>query len=158
MLRDPDPGDVLGDGPAAAPLGSLWPAVLRHAAHDAFIQGYLNPLTADAGPTPHIIVEFGLALAGAIVGVIFRHRLAALGPAPAPSGAAKSDLLTPDSAGCGGRIGRRGVVRAQAIRGPAQGTASLAPRTSSEKSEMPEISRGHSAAVEVPPPAGLSSG
>ena len=39
--------------------GSLWPAVLLHAAHNLFIQSIFTPLTADTGHTAYFIDEFG---------------------------------------------------------------------------------------------------
>lgn len=60
--------------------GSVWTGVFFHAAHNHFIQGFFDPLTADTGITPFIIGEFGaaLAVAGIILAFIFwklRHRL-----------------------------------------------------------------------------------
>jgi membrane protease YdiL (CAAX protease family) len=43
--------------------GSLWPAVLLHASHNAFIQNILDPATASTGLTPYVTTEFGLGLA-----------------------------------------------------------------------------------------------
>jgi uncharacterized protein len=56
--------------------GSLWTAVILHAAHNAFIQALFTPLT---GPTPwsaYIIDEFGigLALAAVVVAYLFWRR------------------------------------------------------------------------------------
>lgn len=53
--------------------GSLWTAVLLHAVHNHYIQSLFDPLTEDTGITAYIIGEFGigLAIAGAIVGIIF---------------------------------------------------------------------------------------
>jgi uncharacterized protein len=53
--------------------GSLYPAVLLHAAHNLFIQVVFDPLTVDTGITKYFIGEFGagLALTGAITGFIF---------------------------------------------------------------------------------------
>ena len=42
---------------------SLWPAVLLHASHNLWIQGFFDPLTADTGPTEWWIGEFGAGLA-----------------------------------------------------------------------------------------------
>jgi len=42
--------------------GSVWPAVLLHASHNAIIQGYLDPLTVDLGRTRYLIGEFGCAM------------------------------------------------------------------------------------------------
>jgi membrane protease YdiL (CAAX protease family) len=43
--------------------GSLWGAVLMHAAHNLFIQAIFNQLTSDTGITEYVIDEFGIALA-----------------------------------------------------------------------------------------------
>jgi membrane protease YdiL (CAAX protease family) len=43
--------------------GSLWPAVLLHAAHNLFIQAFFNHLTSDTGITAYVIDEFGIGLA-----------------------------------------------------------------------------------------------
>jgi membrane protease YdiL (CAAX protease family) len=53
--------------------GSIWPAVLLHAVHNAFIQGVLDKLTANTGATAYFTTEFGLglALAGAVIGAFF---------------------------------------------------------------------------------------
>ena len=53
--------------------GSLWPAVILHAAHNALIQELFDPMTQNTGITPYLIGEFGagLALAGIVVGVLF---------------------------------------------------------------------------------------
>ena len=42
--------------------GSVWPAVLLHASHNAIIQGYLDPLTVNRGHTNYFIGEFGCAM------------------------------------------------------------------------------------------------
>jgi membrane protease YdiL (CAAX protease family) len=62
--------------------GSLWPAVILHAGHNAVIQSFLNPITGDTGPTPYLIGEFGLALAlaGVVMGIIFWRKLKTLEP------------------------------------------------------------------------------
>lgn len=69
--------------------GSIWPAVLLHAVHNAFIQSVLDRLTADTGPTEYFTTEFGLglALAGAVVGVLFWRQGRALAPAARAVGA-----------------------------------------------------------------------
>jgi len=53
--------------------GSIWPAVLLHAVHNAFIQSILDKITVDTGNTAYFTTEFGLALAimGVVIGVIF---------------------------------------------------------------------------------------
>lgn len=53
--------------------GSLWTAAILHAAHNAFIQAYFTPLTADAGRTAYFVDEFGLllALAGVVTAYLF---------------------------------------------------------------------------------------
>jgi membrane protease YdiL (CAAX protease family) len=43
--------------------GSLWPAALLHAAHNAWVQQFFDPITGDAGTTAWLVGEFGLALA-----------------------------------------------------------------------------------------------
>ncbi len=42
---------------------SVWPAMLLHASHNVWIQGFFDPLTADTGPTEWWIGEFGAGLA-----------------------------------------------------------------------------------------------
>jgi uncharacterized protein len=42
--------------------GSVWPAVLLHASHNAIIQGYLDPLTVNRGRTNYFVGEFGCAM------------------------------------------------------------------------------------------------
>ena len=42
--------------------GSVWPAVLLHASHNAIIQGYLDPLTVDRRWTRYFVGEFGCAM------------------------------------------------------------------------------------------------
>ncbi len=42
--------------------GSLWPAVLLHASHNAIIQGYLDALTTKHGHTRYFTGEFGCAM------------------------------------------------------------------------------------------------
>jgi CAAX protease family protein len=42
--------------------GSVWPAVLLHASHNAIIQGYLDALTVNRGHTHYFIGEFGCAM------------------------------------------------------------------------------------------------
>lgn len=53
--------------------GSIWPAVLMHAVHNAFIQSVLDVITVKTGNTAYFTTEFGLGLAvmGVIVSVIF---------------------------------------------------------------------------------------
>lgn len=53
--------------------GSIWPVVLMHAVHNAFIQSVLDVITVDTGNTAYFTTEFGLAMAimGVIVAVIF---------------------------------------------------------------------------------------
>ena len=53
--------------------GSVWPAVLLHASHNLFIQGFFDTVTVDTGVTKYLLSEFGavLALAAVITGVIF---------------------------------------------------------------------------------------
>ena len=80
--------------------GSIWPSILLHAMHNLFIQNVFTPLTANTGPTPYFIDEFGvmLALTALIVAWYFWRRRGELAPASprepaqmpssAPSGAA----------------------------------------------------------------------
>jgi membrane protease YdiL (CAAX protease family) len=63
---------------------SVWPAVLLHASHNLFIQGFFDVVTVDTGTTKYMVGEFGAALAivTAVTGYIFwtmRDRV----PAPA---------------------------------------------------------------------------
>jgi membrane protease YdiL (CAAX protease family) len=53
--------------------GSLWTAVLLHAAHNVFVQTIFTPLTVDTGPTKYVIDEFGIGLAVAytLAAVVF---------------------------------------------------------------------------------------
>lgn len=55
---------------------SLWPAVLLHASHNLYIQGFFDRVTADTGLTPYITTEFGvgLALAAVFVALFFYGR------------------------------------------------------------------------------------
>ena len=41
----------------------MWPAVLLHASHNAFIETFFDPATASTGLTPFVTTEFGLGLA-----------------------------------------------------------------------------------------------
>jgi membrane protease YdiL (CAAX protease family) len=56
--------------------GSLWPAVLLHASHNAFVQNFFDGLTGDVGPTPYLTGEFGvlLALASLAIAVFLWRR------------------------------------------------------------------------------------
>lgn len=56
--------------------GSLWTAVLIHAVHNLFVQGYLDVVTEDTGITKFLTGEFGAALAvsGVLVGLLFWAR------------------------------------------------------------------------------------
>ena len=58
--------------------GSVWPAVLLHASHNQWIQGFFDRATIDTGPTRYWTGELGagLALAGIVVALLVR-----LGPA-----------------------------------------------------------------------------
>jgi CAAX protease family protein len=53
--------------------GSVWPAVLLHASHNLFIQGFFDVVTVDTGVTKYLLSEFGavLALTAAITGWLF---------------------------------------------------------------------------------------
>jgi membrane protease YdiL (CAAX protease family) len=42
--------------------GSVWPAVLLHASHNAVIQSFLDPLTTQHTWTNYLIGEFGCAM------------------------------------------------------------------------------------------------
>lgn len=59
--------------------GSLWPAVLLHAAHNAWVQAFFNPITGDTGATAWMIGEFGIGLAVVTVclaAIFWRRQLA----------------------------------------------------------------------------------
>ena len=60
--------------------GSVWPAMLLHASHNFWIQGFFNPLTTDRGITHWLIGEFGAALAivNVVLGYWFWRRRSAL--------------------------------------------------------------------------------
>jgi uncharacterized protein len=60
--------------------GSLWTAVILHAAHNSFVQAFFTPLTADTGHTAYFIDEFGLllALAGVLTAYLFWRKRAEL--------------------------------------------------------------------------------
>jgi membrane protease YdiL (CAAX protease family) len=66
--------------------GSIWPAVLMHAVHNSFIQGFLDKVTVNTGSTEYFTTEFGAALAvmGIIVAVIF-WRIGVPAPETAPA-------------------------------------------------------------------------
>lgn len=49
--------------------GSLWTAVILHAAHNLFIQNIFTPLTVDTGQTAYFIDEFGIVLP--VIGIGF---------------------------------------------------------------------------------------
>jgi membrane protease YdiL (CAAX protease family) len=53
--------------------GSIWPAALLHAIHNAFIQGVMDKITVDTGNTEYFTTEFGLFLPvlTVIIAVIF---------------------------------------------------------------------------------------
>ncbi len=51
--------------------GSLWTAVILHAAHNVFIQAFFTPLTGPTRWSAYIIDEFGIGLALAAVGVAY---------------------------------------------------------------------------------------
>lgn len=62
--------------------GSLWPAVLLHATHNAIIQTYLDVLTVNRGHTKYITGEMGCALVPFILccaWIAWRHRAAVEG-------------------------------------------------------------------------------
>jgi CAAX protease family protein len=57
--------------------GSIWPAVVLHACHNLFIQGFFDKITADFGLIAYITGEFGIGLAfvSVIIAVIvYRKR------------------------------------------------------------------------------------
>jgi membrane protease YdiL (CAAX protease family) len=71
--------------------GSLWTGVFLHASHNAFIQGYFDRVTGDAGPTEWLIGEFGAALAvsGALTGfLVWRATMRGAEPGTPAAGAA----------------------------------------------------------------------
>jgi membrane protease YdiL (CAAX protease family) len=43
--------------------GSVWPAVIIHASHNLFVQGFFDQVTVNTGPTLWLTTEFGAALA-----------------------------------------------------------------------------------------------
>ena len=47
--------------------GSIWPCVLLAAAHNTFVQGLFEPLTAPVGWANYITTEFGAGIAAAVV-------------------------------------------------------------------------------------------
>ena len=60
--------------------GSVWTAMLLHASHNFWIQGFFDPITTDTGMTKYFTGEFGAALAVVSVAVAFwfwrrRHQL-----------------------------------------------------------------------------------
>lgn len=63
--------------------GSIWTAMLLHACHNFWIQGFFDPLTTDRGNTNYFTGEFGAALAvvSIAVGYLFWRQRRAL-PAP----------------------------------------------------------------------------
>ena len=75
--------------------GSVWPAVILHASHNLFIQGFFDTVTVDTGVTKYLLSEFGavLALAAAVIGVLF-WRLDRKHPVPADAGALASELVS----------------------------------------------------------------
>jgi membrane protease YdiL (CAAX protease family) len=69
--------------------GSLWGAVLLHAAHNFYIQGVFDVLTIDGAATRLFTTEFGIGLAVfyALVAFFFwRRRRSLPDPAPKPIG------------------------------------------------------------------------
>lgn len=64
--------------------GSVWPAMLLHASHNLYVQGFFDRATVDTGPTAWWTGEFGtgLALAGVVVALVTRRL-----PRPAPPSA-----------------------------------------------------------------------
>ncbi|MEP7087957.1 MAG: CPBP family intramembrane glutamic endopeptidase, partial [Gemmatimonadota bacterium] len=66
--------------------GSVWPAVLLHASHNLFIQGFFDTVTIDTGVTRYLLSEFGAVLAttAAITGFLY-WRSNRLHPALSPA-------------------------------------------------------------------------
>jgi membrane protease YdiL (CAAX protease family) len=62
--------------------GSFWPAALLHASHNLYIQGLLDTVTVDTGPTKWLTSEFGAALAitVGITAFVFWRRRSAVEP------------------------------------------------------------------------------
>jgi uncharacterized protein len=89
--------------------GSVWPAVLLHASHNAFIQQFFDPVTASSGVTAYVTTEFGigLAIAWAVVAVWFWRRQ------PSPPRMAGQDY----PAGCRAQRPRWGTLIAPSARG-----------------------------------------
>lgn len=58
--------------------GSLWPAVLLHAAHNVFVQSVFDPLTVNGPYTQYLTSEFGVGLAAgyALVALIIIRKSA----------------------------------------------------------------------------------
>jgi uncharacterized protein len=75
---------VMGIGTVFAWLrlksGSVWPAMILHASHNLFIQGFLDPITKDTAITKYVRGEFGAALAvtGLLTGYLFWRKRAEL--------------------------------------------------------------------------------
>ena len=67
--------------------GSVWTAMLLHASHNLWIQGFFDRVTTDTGRTRWFTTEFGaaLALTAMVVGYVFwrlRHRLPSTATSP----------------------------------------------------------------------------
>ena len=62
--------------------GSLWTAVIPHAASNHFIQQFFDPMTAYTGKTRYILGEFGIGFTPvvALLAACFWSRRAELGP------------------------------------------------------------------------------
>jgi hypothetical protein len=54
---------MMGAGVLRLQSGSLWPVVMLHASHNAFVQNSFDVLTGDVGPTSYLTGEFGVLLA-----------------------------------------------------------------------------------------------
>lgn len=83
---------VVASGAIAAWLrlrsGSVWPAIALHAAHNAFVQWLLDPMTDSSGRGAWYAGEFGIALAiasAAVAVVLFAARRHAPGSATSPA-------------------------------------------------------------------------
>ncbi len=74
--------------------GSIWPAVLAHAAHNSFLQGFLDPLAVDGLSRRMLLTEFGVVLpfaTGLLAIYVWNTRSEVPQPPETPS---------EDSAGC----------------------------------------------------------
>ncbi len=67
--------------------GSLWTGMFLHASHNAFIQGFFDPVTRDTGHTRYFIGEFGVVvpLVAAALAFYFWRRRSELAPVNIPA-------------------------------------------------------------------------